>query len=49
MKKYIVKILTQKAGIVTVPITEGDDLPKIEAYLTSEYGTFITLSTTQIN
>ena len=47
MKKYIVKLLTQK-GIVSIPIKEGDDLPAIEEALKIEYGDFVTLSTTEV-
>lgn len=49
MKKYIVKILTQRSGLIDVPICEGDDLQKIQKFLTQEHGQFITISTTQIN
>jgi len=47
--KYTVKLLTKKSGIVTLTISEGENLEKIEEQIRAEHGDFITLSSTEIH
>ncbi len=45
--KYNVKLLTQE-GIKQIVISEGQDLRKLQDEIKNKYGTFITISSTQI-